>query len=199
MKFIHQTVLSLFLLGFFSNQSYTQESFKVQSLILNESNLRINGTSNVNDFECVFNGDFEESSLTHKVYLGKDNLSVSGDSLALQIDSFDCGKRAINRDFRNTLKSSEFPNIVIHLSSIKRNSTTDSALVSINLAGVSKEYALPLSNVKTENGNVVYNGFQSLKMTDFNIDPPTALLGLVKVRDELMIHFELVMKSESDL
>jgi hypothetical protein len=36
-----------------------------------------------------------------------------------------------------------------------------------------------------------------LRMTDFGIQPPTALFGMVKAKDELLVRFDLTLKAGS--
>jgi hypothetical protein len=38
-------------------------------------------------------------------------------------------------------------------------------------------------------------GKQRLLMSDFGIDPPTALLGLIRARDRILVRFDLVAVS----
>lgn len=179
----------------FGSKVYAQENIPVQSILLEGSKLRINGTSNVNDFSCLYDEAFETDTLRHLIKVGEDLVEVGGDELDLKIDSFDCGKRGINRDFRNTLKSKEYPFIVVELISVQNeNGIPSKADVNISLAGESKDYAVPLENISFDKGIFTVQGEQVLNMTDFNIDPPSALLGLIKVKDRLTIQFSLRIK-----
>jgi hypothetical protein len=40
-------------------------------------------------------------------------------------------------------------------------------------------------------------GSKAIKMTDYNVEPPTAMLGLVKAENELTVHFDLIARRES--
>lgn len=169
-----------------------QERSTVQSVILNESKLRINGTSNVNDFECVYEEELESDTLSHQVEVTEAFANIQGDRLELVVESFDCGKRGINRDFRNTLKSKEHPNIHIEVLQVSAiNGIPDKASVSIELAGITNIYDVQLKDVSLEDGSIRVFGEQNLKMSDFGLKPPTALFGLIKVRDRLKISFTL--------
>ena len=43
-------------------------------------------------------------------------------------------------------------------------------------------------------GDVEISGSKKLKMTDYNIDPPTALMGTMTTGDEVEIEFRIVLK-----
>ena len=182
------------------DQVLAQQHTSVQTIVLNQSKLRIYGTSNVTDFECLYDNDFEQDTLSHQLNIMGSGVLVQGDSLPLVVDSFDCGKRAINKDFKNTLKYKEFPDIDIELLEVfSTNTIPDRASVAITLAGVTRQYEVELKEEPSANGVIIISGTQRLFMTDFNLNPPRALFGLIKVSDELMISFELNVKSETQI
>lgn len=188
-RFCISIVLILFL---FPMSIMSQERSSVQSVILNESKLRINGTSNVNDFECVYEEELESDTLFHQVELAEAFANIQGDRLELVVESFDCGKRGINRDFRNTLKSKQYPNIHIEVLQVTaQNGIPEWATIAIELAGVTNTYEVDLKDVSIDNGQIQVFGEQNLRMSDFGLKPPTALFGLIKVRDRLKISFTL--------
>jgi len=177
-----------------------QESASIHSIVLNQSKLRIYGTSNVTDFECKYENDFEQDTLTHQLDINTQGILVRGDQLPLVVDSFDCGKRAINKDFKNTLKYKEYPDINIELIEVfSTNTIPDRASVAITLAGVTRQYDVKLVEEPTSDGTFRITGTQELYMTDFNLNPPRAMFGLIKVSDELLISFELVVKSAAQI
>ena len=188
-RFCIPTVLILFL---FPMSIMAQERSSVQSVILNESKLRINGTSNVNDFECVYEEELESDTLFHQVELAEAFANIQGDRLELVVESFDCGKRGINRDFRNTLKSKQYPNIHIEVLQVTaQNGIPEWATIAIELAGVTNTYEVDLKDVSVDDSLIQVLGEQNLRMSDFGLKPPTALFGLIKVRDRLKISFTL--------
>lgn len=189
--------LALFLVPILlPEQVLAQQSTSVYSIVLNESKLRIYGTSNVTDFECKYESDFEQDTLSHQLDIKAEGILVRGDRLPLVVDSFDCGKRAINKDFKNTLKYKEYPDINIELIEVfASNSIPDRASVAITLAGVTRQYDVRLVEEFTSDGTFKITGTQELLMTDFDLNPPRAMFGLIKVSDELLISFELIIKS----
>ena len=191
-----KSVLSLLLLFFVSAQAaFAFQDTEVNSVILDDSKLTINGTSNVNDFECVYQKEIEEDTLRHYVKFEEALAHVGGDNIYLVVDSFDCGKKGINRDFRNTLKSKVYPTIDVKLVTVKYNSDGNiSAEVAIYIAGVTQQYEVQLEQITVEGEITQIIGNQKVRLSDFNIDPPKALFGLIKVNDEMNISFSLRIK-----
>lgn len=195
-KHIKYIILFFYLTCSFSGEINAQEIVAIKSTIMNESKLSILGTSNVTDFECLYDNDFRIDTLSHYLTLEQEIIKVSGDTLKLKIENFDCGKRGINKDFRNSLKSDVYPSIDISLISFKHsNKLLKEVNALISLAGSEKIFELEFTSSYLENGIIKIEGEQKLTMSDFNITPPRALLGLIKVRDELTIKFELLLKT----
>ncbi|MTI87939.1 MAG: hypothetical protein FH748_08225 [Balneolaceae bacterium] len=166
-----------------------------QALLSNESKLIINGKSNVNDFSCVSQHNLQEDSLKFNYLYTGESISLEGLTLTLETDLFDCGKRGINRDFRNTLKHSEYPNIEITLSELISSDQLDSltAKVVITIAGIKNHYSVELQSVSQEKNKILAKGKKKLSMEDFKLDPPSPLFGLIKVKKKLVIDFNLII------
>lgn len=66
--------------------------------------------------------------------------------------------------------------------------------VTITVAGVSNQYDIICKIVKGDNENQIPDGTIRIKLSDLEIIPPVKLLGLVKVKNEIIIDFELCFK-----
>ncbi|MFV1884432.1 MAG: YceI family protein [Balneola sp.] len=178
-----------------ARNTFARQTNEIKSIILEESKLRINGTSNLNDFECIYEDEIEPDTLTHNVEVRDTSIAVQGDDISLKIDSFNCGKRGINRDFRKTLKSDVYPNIEIELLSIvSPNGQPTLANIATTLGGVTREYTIVLRDYEFLDDLVIVSGTNEINMTDFGISPPTALFGMIKVKDQISIDFTLSIK-----
>ena len=43
-------------------------------------------------------------------------------------------------------------------------------------------------------GSITFSGSKKIKMTDYKLKPPTALLGTLTTGDEVDIHFQVTLK-----
>jgi hypothetical protein len=177
--------------------SYAQSG---QVKLTDKSKLSIKGKSNVNEFRCKAEQDLQKDSLNYTYSVQEDTVTVSGVSLSLEISQFDCGKRAINRDFRSTLKYEEYPFIEIILNELVLKEASDiipnEALVTIRIAGEERHYTVPLNTFSSSEESYTVGGNKLLYMTDFGLTPPSPMFGLIQVDDELDIEFELVIRRE---
>jgi|TARA_R110001599_G_scaffold1889_1_gene9519 polyisoprenoid-binding protein YceI len=167
----------------------------LNTVILDSSSLQISGSSNINEFECIYRGVFNPSTFRHTLLFQDNRYVIEGDTLKLVIEDFDCGRRGINRDFRNTLKNSDFPTIdITPIEFTNTGSLLSEIKISISLAGVTKNYTLNFESDSPSEGVFRINGRQKLTIRDFNIEPPKALFGLIKVENELVISFDIFLR-----
>ena len=68
----------------------------------------------------------------------------------------------------------------------------------LKIAGTEREIPVTATYSK-ESGSqkISFTGSVSIKMTDFNISPPTAMFGTLKTGDEITIKYEIVIKSNT--
>lgn len=62
----------------------------------------------------------------------------------------------------------------------------------MSVAGHTNQIKFPLTAVLKDENTIRAVGSTILKMTAYNVDPPSALPGLVRVNDELVVHFEII-------
>lgn len=170
-------------------------------LVTEESSLQISGSSNVNNFRCI--------SLS---YAGKDTLyevasttyspaSLSG-VIHLETEGIDCQNTLITNGFMETVKAEEYPDIRISLLSLQKDSRhpeaqTIKGMVKISMAGVSRKYPLSSKLEKIDEGKAYLQGQQSLRLSDFGLQPKSKMLGMIKVEDSVSVDFQLIIQALS--
>lgn len=186
-------ILPLVLLVSFSTMNVVMNSKSV--LVTSESELHINGTSNVTDFECGYNiMNLNDPIQIH--YETENNvIRFEKSTLILENHGFDCGGKRINKDFHGLLKSDVYPKITLKLKEVKLNPGKENkamALIEIEIAGVSHSY---LMETEFHHGqNWMISGNLKLNIKDFNLKAPRKMLGLVVISEDIEIIFKLVVK-----
>jgi hypothetical protein len=192
MKNVILNFICLLMLGFSTNNS----GFKTaEFLIEGNSELGIAGSTNVNEFNC--NLVFSDINSKVKALYQKDSnkIKFQDANLSLANECFDCGSRMMNSDFLEMLKTERYPNIALDLKEIiinPKNPNENIALLNISLAGSSKLYSIWL-NVNQSN-KINASGCLKLNLSDFNLEPPKKMLGLVVVDDAIEINLDLKIK-----
>jgi polyisoprenoid-binding protein YceI len=180
----------------------TMERAETAYVIEPGSRLTIDGSSNVNKFSCACNEQFPHNTLRFEVQDGGRLARFSNANLHIRTKSLDCGNNQMNKDMYQTLRANEFPNIRIELTraqlqeanlvagndwtALKANST-------ITIAGVSKTVSFDVKARRLGPDRLRFMASREVLMTDFNIDPPKAMLGLIKVNDAIRINLDLTI------
>ncbi len=187
--------LFLFFLGsIISTFSEVEKLESKESIVLlsSESYLKIKGKTNVSTFECQFNMHTLSDAIPIKYNHHDESIKFKDTKLTLPNLEFNCGGKAINKDFNKLLNTEEFPEIVLKLkeiSTIKLDDNSTSAIIEITLSNIVRTYTVPISI--TSDNDLHVSGVLPLDINDFNLTAPTKMLGMVKVSPKIEIQFSL--------
>lgn len=160
---------------------------------------RIDGDSNVRSWY----GDITDANAT-LVLSGVENFSIdeltpdvfSSLEINIAVKGIESDSNRLTSNLHNYLKGDDHPTITFKLNEItdvetSGNEATITADGVINAAG--KDHNVSMSVLATVNsdGSIRFTGKQDLLMTSFDIDPPTAVMGTIRARDEIEILFDV--------
>ncbi len=124
--------------------------------------------------------------------------------LRIRVTELKSENERMQRDLQNALRAEQFPWIVYKLSSISgvtlppagANPRTPGLPVlhttgSLSLSGTTKEVELSFYLTPADDGGYLLVSTQTFRMTEFGINPPRALFGLIKAHDEVNIHYRI--------
>jgi hypothetical protein len=171
--------------------------FKNTSVVITtESSLMVKGTTNVNTFSCIYDIDKFKNPIQVFYHLESDKMIFNKTALVLDSNAFDCGGKAINNDFKKILKADKYPQITLFLKEISlfENSKDLHASVNIQIAGITKPYKIPVKFKK--NNHMLISGDLAISLTDYNLEAPKKLFGLISVDDKIEIKFQLVVQEK---
>ncbi len=165
--------------------------------LLKGSSLTIYGSSNIVPFKIQLKGDnFPVQNLSIYATQSENKIFVSEKVFSIDVKKFTSDNRMALRDFKKLIKSDRYPEISVEITSLEFNSktsdqeSTGSATGFITITGIKKEYRIPLSYNKFN--NVYYaEGKLKLSIKDFGLNPPSEMLGLIKVNEWIDIEFNL--------
>lgn len=184
-------ILSLFWTG--TTISSKNQSFELSK---DSTSFQIMGTSNLHDwkmnlgiFDCTANFFLSGSQLK-----GIDEVSFNCKSTDLKSDN-----SLMDRKAYSALKSKTFPEIKFNMTSTIEISSTSNQFTenlkgNLSLAGKSVAVAIPVTGKLYDiNGikTIEVQGKTELKMSNFNISPPTFMMGALKTGDKVTISFSL--------
>jgi hypothetical protein len=119
--------------------------------------------------------------------------------IEVPVQTLDCGKDRMNRDLYDALKAEEHPDIRYCLESVEVLSRPEvkngwyrlEATGRLEMAGQENTVSTTLRGLRASDGSYRIMGRFPVALSDFGIDPPTAMMGLIKVRDDMIVTFDV--------
>lgn len=172
-------------------------SYKGSWIIDADSQLAIYGSTNINNFVCKIYCYAGSDTLQYFRDYTSREIRFSRNQMSIPVRSFDCGAKQISKDFWKTLKSEAYPQLDINFRSLQnvtiKNNSYITGVVDITLAGVTAQYCIRYHVTLTKN-IIFLKGTQPVNFSDFHLEAPEKLKGLIKVNEALKVEFNLVLK-----
>lgn len=189
-----QLLIVIVTLLFLQPNYLNAQSFKVKNY-----KMTVKGTSTLHEWESVV--EKLECKTSYKIE-GDVLVDIKDAVVKIPLQSIKStkGKMMDNKTY-NAFNYQKYPSIIFALSSKKINASNLTADLkgSLAMAGISKQVDLVANYKVLPNGDLQIIGSKKIKMTEFNIKPPTAMMGTIKVGDEVIISFDIVLSSTNTI
>jgi len=155
-------------------------------VMTNGTELMVSGTSTLHDWEMKSAKGTGQAVITleNGILKGIQSLSVN-----LTAETLESGKSQMDRNAYKALKTDKNPQIKYVLKDIKSGQgNTWTATGDLTIAGVTKTFTMPVT-VNQQGSVLEFSGSISTKLTEFKIDPPTAMLGTIKTGNDVKLSF----------
>jgi polyisoprenoid-binding protein YceI len=165
-----------------------------------ESKLWVDGTSSIKSFSCTAGDvtavvDAVPNGVT-KVAAGEKGVRAL--RITVPAEKLECGNGTMNEHMRKAIKLNDNPTIEFTMSGYDVSKGADGVsgtlTGTLKLGGATKTIAIPATG-KVDGGVLHVTGAYALKMSDFNLTPPSLMFGRIKVRDDLTVKFDVLLKS----
>jgi hypothetical protein len=120
-------------------------------------------------------------------------------NLLIPVHNLKSGESLLDSRAYNALKADKFGSITFTSSSAvivqgQRNQFQVKSTGTMTIAGATQPVVLIVACQVNADGSITCTGSQQLKMTDYQIKPPSFMLGALKTGDLLTINFSLILK-----
>lgn len=155
--------------------------------------MTILGTTNVHDFK---------SKVTQAKGEALVNANKELQSLVVEIPvrSIKSGEKLMDTKTYETFDVEKNPNITFKLVEvntlhIEGNHVNVTLTGNLTMAGVTRKISIKSIGSATKAGVYEFTGSVALKMTDFKMSPPTAMMGLMKVGDAITLKYDVCFEN----
>jgi polyisoprenoid-binding protein YceI len=160
--------------------------------------ITVQGTSNVHDW--VLHSDKGVFNITFT-----DNKSaISGLVFTLPVESLKSESKAMDKNTYKALNNNKYSTITFHATNVTATQLSANSFVlkssgKLTISGVTKTVLLSAKAVINNDNSITYSGTYTLKMTDFNVDPPSAMFGAIKTGNSISINYTVHVQGENHL
>lgn len=189
--FINLLIIMLFL-------SSINVSGQTNYLLNNGYSVTIHGGSNLHDWDETAGNVSGTGNIS---WNSNGSFDINAIKITVDVRSIKSSEGGImNNKTYSALKASDHPSILFALASPLQSITASpggeniTAFGNLTIAGVTHQITIQAKVMASPGGNVDIDCSQPIKMSDYNIDPPTALFGMLKVSNETTIHFKIEFK-----
>ncbi|MCP9198701.1 YceI family protein [Gramella sp. GC03-9] len=174
--------------------SFGFNTLNAQTYRLNNkaSEVLVDGTSNIHDWTIEAESASGTISLNQN---GKDLNGISKLEFTVEAESLKSGKGGMDKNTYKALNTDDHKLITYQLKEVNNieklsdNSYKVSTTGIMEIAGTKKNIRLDF-NLKTNSNTISLSGEHNLKMTDYGVEPPTAMFGTITTGDTVKIKFK---------
>ncbi len=155
----------------------------------------ISGTSTLHDWTMTL--DQGKSSGDASFTLDGSKLTaVDGLSIRVESEGLKSGKAQMDQNAYQALRTGEHPHILFEMGAVekmeeKAGTYHITARGKLTVAGAAREIDLT-ATCMVDGAQITCSGSQPIKMSDFSMEPPTAMFGTIKTGDDLSIGYRAV-------
>jgi hypothetical protein len=156
----------------------------------------IEGGSNLHDWSCEA-AEFASDVRVDRVSRDTRPTRVEKAKVTVVVAAIECGKSKMNENLRKALNAAAFPEITFELADAVILPAEVPGLIEVlargylMVAGTEREIEIRVTAADTGDGALRIQGRVGFLMTDFGVEPPTAMLGLLKTADPVTVLFDV--------
>jgi polyisoprenoid-binding protein YceI len=157
-----------------------------------QSRVWVEGTSTVRGYRC------ESTSITGTAQASSAELadlaSIPRAEVTIPVASLDCKNGTMNGHMRKALKAEQNPTIRLRATGVQVSSAGAAKISGdLTIAGQTRPVSID-GTAASEDGKVRVRGSKRLVMTEFGVQPPSLMMGTMKVAAPVTIGFDVLLK-----
>lgn len=187
-----KTVVNIFVLFFLISNLSVAQQFNLNN---QESTLTVYGTSSLHDWHIV-----TENQNGKIVFKDINTSDIEKLNISVKTESLKSGKNSMDKNTYKALKTDDYETItfqLVKIDNVTKKSESKFAIKAtgdLTITGVKKRISLNFDIDISTAKSITLSGEKTIKMTDFNVDPPKALFGTITTGDEITIKFKSIFK-----
>jgi polyisoprenoid-binding protein YceI len=175
------------------NTAHSQTTYQTAGPV----KIRIQGTSNIHDWEM----NTEKGNST-AVFVTDANGAVNGLTsltFSMPVESLKSEHSGMDKNAYKAMQSSKYASLSFTVSSASiKPAGNNFQIVSkgkLTISGVTRDVDVTGTGTVNPDKSIALNGSYKLKMTTYNVTPPSIMLGAIKTGDDITVKFNILYKA----
>lgn len=171
-----------------------------------KSRLFLNGSTNINTFQCFCKDQYQATTLSGTINQKNGVIQFNKAQLLIRTELISCKNKLMNKDLHKALKADQFPFIKMDLLEVipQNNQTqltpntwyTYKANTNLTIAGITRPVTLSVQINKQSPHLFRLIAGKEILMSDFQVKPRTPF-NMIKIDDLIIINFDLLVLVQS--
>ena len=164
-----------------------------------DPDIKVLGTSNLHNWSMEVKDMSCSAKFTFSPAAGNPPSGLTSFDLTIPVHNLNSGESSMDSRAYTAMKADKFATITYAQTSatILRGQNGQFQIRStgnLTIAGVAQSVVVTANCHANPDGSIACSGSQQIKMTDYQIKPPSFMLGALKTGDALTINFSLTLK-----
>jgi len=186
--------MTICILGF-SHTLYSQSIYKI-----NESrdiDMKLSGTSTLHKWSMDAKTFEGEAQFDFMPAGGHTLTGVRALTFSLDVMDLKSGETGLDKNAYKALKTNQYKDILYKLVSATVHPEKEGRYLvktqgNLSIAGVTKDVSMDVYCAVNTDGTITCTGSDKLEMTDYQVKPPSFMLGAMKTGDAITLNYTLV-------
>lgn len=193
-------ILSIFGVYLNSQVLYSQVQYSIANT--KDVNMKLSGTSTLHNW-----------NMNSKSIIGEANFEFSGENsielkdlnslkVTLPASSLKSKEKQMDKNVYSALKTDKYKDIIFKITAAdiqpkQKNKYQVKTVGNLTVAGVTRQVNVDVYCEVNDDETITCTGTEKLKMTDYQVKPPTFLLGAMKTGDDVTLDFTVIFKKSN--
>lgn len=159
--------------------------------------IQIEGETNLNQFNLIYNSTNENRFIHNRMEFNDPKEIIE---FKIPVYQFEGQNPLMENDFREMLDASNHPEIIVGIQEncmdkIFSENRDDKIEFRLTIAGETKHITGYYNPIFRTN-EILIKGITEIKLSDFSIEPPEKMFGMLHVKDSIIIKFDIIISTE---
>ncbi len=162
---------------------------------VNKSSIKIAGTSSLHDWEMKV----ESVQSVQQIEINANELVIHSIELAIPVKSITSDNSIMDSKTFEALKGKQFPFVKFTATqsklALEKGAFKGKIMGMLEIAGKKRQVEIPIAGIVKSNNMLEVKGDYRIDMTQYGVDPPTAMFGTLKTGKDVLVSFSFELST----